>query len=219
MAETNLLVLAKEFAKLRENVKEVLKMPIGPQGLNGKDGKDGINGLSGKDGKIGINGKDGKDGEDGLNGAKGLNGKDGKDGKDGVSIVEAYISADNSLVLVLSSGKEIDVGSLDLFINGSQSLSVLKQTQDSTVLAALFVQKTFETTNKNLASSNATLVYNANNDLTSITYGNGILKTLAYNANSDLITVTLSGATPQNINLIKTFSYDANGNLTSFAYT
>lgn len=109
MADTNLLVLAKEFSKLRSDVKEVLKMPVGPEGkqgergLPGKDGKDGLNGRDG----IGVQGPPGAPGRDGRDGK---DGKDGIDGQDGVSVTNAYIDFDGSLVIELSNGNQIDAG-------------------------------------------------------------------------------------------------------------
>jgi hypothetical protein len=72
-----------------------------------KDGRDGIDGKDGRDGKDGKNGKDGKPGRDGKDG---LPGKDGADGKDGVSVSSAYVDFDGSLIILLDSGKEINVG-------------------------------------------------------------------------------------------------------------
>lgn len=72
-----------------------------------KDGRDGINGLDGKDGKDGKPGKDGRPGRDGKDGK---NGSDGADGKDGISVLNAHIDFDGSLIISLSSGKEINVG-------------------------------------------------------------------------------------------------------------
>jgi hypothetical protein len=72
-----------------------------------KDGRDGINGKDGRDGKDGKNGRDGKDGAQGPQGPKG---KDGVDGLDGVSVVNANIDFDGSLIIALSSGQEINVG-------------------------------------------------------------------------------------------------------------
>ena len=71
----------------------------GEKGKDGKDGKDGLSGVSGKDGKAG---------------------KDGTDGKDGVSVVNSYIAADGSLVLVLSDGNEIDAGDIGKSTSGYQ---------------------------------------------------------------------------------------------------
>jgi hypothetical protein len=74
---------------------EVAKSIVPEKGDKGDKGKDG------KDGKSGLDGKDGKDG---------LNGKDGKDGKDGVSVTDAKIDFDGSLIISLSTGQEINVG-------------------------------------------------------------------------------------------------------------
>lgn len=72
-----------------------------------KDGKDGIDGKDGRDGKDGLPGNDGLKGD---KGDKGDNGRDGKDGIDGVSVLDAKIDFDGSLVISLSNGREINVG-------------------------------------------------------------------------------------------------------------
>ena len=67
----------------------------------------------GIDGKDGRDGKDGKSGRDGLKGDKGdagRDGRDGVDGADGVSVTDARIDFDGSLVITLSSGRELNVG-------------------------------------------------------------------------------------------------------------
>lgn len=72
-----------------------------------KDGKDGKNGQDGR------NGRDGKPGRDGAAGAKGQSGQDGAngvDGKDGISISDAHIDFDGSLIIALSDGKVLNVG-------------------------------------------------------------------------------------------------------------
>jgi hypothetical protein len=74
---------------------EIAKSIVPEKGDKGDKGKDG------KDGKSGLDGKNGKDG---------LNGKDGADGKDGVSVTDAKIDFDGSLVITLSTGQEINVG-------------------------------------------------------------------------------------------------------------
>lgn len=99
-----LLILATAVGKLKDQVKgltaqaDVIQKLEGPQGPKGDKGDTGLPGINGRDGR------DGKDGKDGLNG------KDGLDGKDGVSVVDAEVAADGSLVLKLSSGDEIDAG-------------------------------------------------------------------------------------------------------------
>ena len=72
-----------------------------------KDGRDGINGKDGRDGKDGKAGRDGKDGKQGI---QGLKGQDGIDGLDGVSVVNAHIDFDGSLIIDLSTGNAINVG-------------------------------------------------------------------------------------------------------------
>lgn len=69
--------------------------------IEGKQGPQGEKGQDGKDGKDGKNGRDGYDGKDGLN---------GKDGADGISVSDARIDFDGSLVIVLSDGREINAG-------------------------------------------------------------------------------------------------------------
>ena len=188
-----------------QELKVIAKTP-GPAGKDGRQGADGLRGLDGAPGRDGMNGRDGKD---------------GKDGKDGVSIVDVYVAADGSLVCVLSDGREIDTGPL-LEAGTGGNTSVTTNTWAGYSIEDLkqaFIAQTFETVSKNLASAGGTLAYDANGDLVTITYDNGILKTLAYDANGDLISLTLSGDTPEGIDLVKTFSYDANGDLVNFVYS
>ena len=72
-----------------------------------KDGRDGANG---RDGKPGKDGKAGRDGAPGIKGTDGRNGTDGADGADGVSVTNAHIDFDGSLVISLSTGVEVNVG-------------------------------------------------------------------------------------------------------------
>lgn len=75
--------------------------------LSIKDGRDGANG---RDGTNGRDGRPGKDGRDGKPGKDGVDGRDGVDGQDGVSVVNAYLDFDNSLVIELSNGRQINAG-------------------------------------------------------------------------------------------------------------
>lgn len=74
---------------------------------NIKDGQDGIDGRDGKDGEPGKPGKDGKDGRPGRDGKDGVN---GIDGQDGVSVTNVFLDFDNSLVIELSNGRQINAG-------------------------------------------------------------------------------------------------------------
>jgi hypothetical protein len=68
------------------------------------------NGIDGKDGRDGKEGKAGRDGAKGDKGERGQDGCDGVDGNDGVSVTDARIDFDGSLVLTLSTGRELNVG-------------------------------------------------------------------------------------------------------------
>ena len=72
--------------------------------------KDGRDGADGRDGRNGKDGKNGRDGAPGPRGADGKNGIDGADGTDGISVTNAHIDFDGSLVISLSSGQELNVG-------------------------------------------------------------------------------------------------------------
>lgn len=99
------------------------------------------------------------------------------------------------------------------FIGGGVSKNWVKDyvAQNSEGLA-----DTFETVSKNLDASNATLNYTGEN-LTSIEYANGIIKTLAYTGDN-LTSIVLSGSTPSGITLTKTFTYTGE-NLTGVIYS
>ena len=71
---------------------------------DGQDGRDGVDGRPGKDGRPG------RDGAMGPRGPAGRDGVDGRDGEDGVSVTDARIDFDGSLVISLSTGREINVG-------------------------------------------------------------------------------------------------------------
>jgi hypothetical protein len=97
---TNLALIVKSLKKVEDNLDKKYD----------KINQDVLDRLSkivdGKDGKDGRDGKDGKQGERGEKVA----GKDGKDGRDGDSVVDAKIDFDGSLVITMSTGKEINVG-------------------------------------------------------------------------------------------------------------
>lgn len=111
------LLLDKKMPTLEEQVATVSKLE-GPQGVQGPKGDKGDKGEAGKDGK---------DGRDGLNGK---DGQDGKDGKDGVSVVEAYLDFDNSLIVKLSNGSIINAGQIEV---KEQQGNVVLQAQGSSL--------------------------------------------------------------------------------------
>lgn len=109
------ITLDKTLPELYNTVGAVEKQQ-GPKGDKGDKGDKGEKGDTGLRGADGTNGKDG------------INGKDGVDGNDGISIVDVYISADNSLVCVLSNGKELDAGPIELNSKTETLYSIASQT-------------------------------------------------------------------------------------------
>ena len=103
---TNVELIVKALKKIEsdfqqrydETGKLIANLKSGEDGRDGKDGKDGKNGLNGRDGPMGPRGYDG------------LPGRNGIDGEDGVSITDAHIDFDGSLIISLSSGRVINVG-------------------------------------------------------------------------------------------------------------
>ena len=77
--------------------------------LNNTPAKQGV---QGQQGPAGRDGRDGKDGYTGRDGKDGVDGKDGKDGTDGISVSDAQIDFDGSLLITLSDGREIDAGTV-----------------------------------------------------------------------------------------------------------
>ena len=103
---TNVELIVKALKKIEADLKQrydetgnlIANLKSGEDGRDGRDGKDGKDGRAGKDGAIGPRGYDG------------LPGRNGLDGKDGVSITDAHIDFDGSLIISLSTGRVINVG-------------------------------------------------------------------------------------------------------------
>lgn len=110
MNQTTLLAL---LAKLKQD-QETLSREPGPVGPEGPEGPQG------PQGEPGPPGEPGKDGLTGAKGDQGEKGEDGKDGADGVSITDVRIDLDDHLVVSLSSGEEIDAGSLEKIWNNPE---------------------------------------------------------------------------------------------------
>lgn len=104
---------------------EIAKAIVPQKGDKGDKGEKGVDGRQGIDGK---NGRDGRDGKDGLN------------GKDGVSVSNAQIDFDGSLVITLSTGQQINVGEvvapelqerIKLVTSGGSGTTLPSQTSNS----------------------------------------------------------------------------------------
>jgi len=127
-----LLQLALTLKEVRGQVKQLQETASDIQKQEGKQGIPGEKGAPGKDGKDGVDGKDGRDGKDGKDG------KDGENGEQGVSVVDAKIDLDNSLVITLSDGTEIDAGQLEV----GKSDSYIMSQQTFPQLPRVWVQTT-----------------------------------------------------------------------------
>jgi len=103
---TNVELIVKALKKIESDLKQRYD-ETGQLIANLKNGEDGRDGKDGKDGK---NGRDGRDGPVGPRGFDGLPGRNGIDGTDGVSVTDAHIDFDGSLIISLSSGRVINVG-------------------------------------------------------------------------------------------------------------
>jgi len=106
LVKTNTDLVLQSLKKIRNDIE--VKFDTFEQSFNDKAAK--IEGRPGKDGRDGKDGPPGPQGLAGKNGSDGRNGRDGADGKDGVSVTDAKIDFDGSLVITLSTGKEINVG-------------------------------------------------------------------------------------------------------------
>jgi hypothetical protein len=103
---TNVEMILKALKKIEGDLKQrydetgnlIANLKNGTDGRDGKEGRDGKDGRAGKDGAMGPRGYDG------------LPGRNGLDGEDGVSITDAHIDFDGSLIISLSTGRVINVG-------------------------------------------------------------------------------------------------------------
>ena len=111
------IILATQLKTLRERVSALVAVPVPLDGLEGPRGPVGASG---------DQGPKGEDGKPGKEGSKGPKGDKGDEGKQGVSVVDARIDFDNSLVLTLSDGREIDCGTITA--SEAKALVSLKQT-------------------------------------------------------------------------------------------
>lgn len=138
MSDESLLRIAEvvgslkgELGKLVGKTDAIIKLQgiKGDQGGLGVQGDKGPKGDKGDKGDRGHQGDTGPKGGDGFQGAPGVNGadgKDGEDGNDGVSVTDAYVALDGNLVIVLSDGREVDVGEVvqhtdakgDVYVSG-----------------------------------------------------------------------------------------------------
>lgn len=94
----NVQLIIDEIKKVKQDVQVQLDYARSIVPERGPKGDQGERGVDGAPGRNGVDGRDGRDGQD------------GKDGQDGVSVTGAKIDFDGSLIITLSTGREINVG-------------------------------------------------------------------------------------------------------------
>jgi hypothetical protein len=197
----------------------------GDQGIQGIKGDQGIQGIKGDKGDKGDRGERGLKGDKGADGDNGKAGASGADGEDGRGI-EFDVREDRIGVRYEGEDRFRYTESLrGKSGSGSRGKSAYEiavangfvGTEAEWLESLSGAAPSFETVSKNLDASDAVLAYDGNDNLTTITYASGVIKTFAYTGD-DLTSITLSGSTPDGIDLIKTLTY-AGGNLTGVTYS
>jgi len=155
---------------------------------NIKDGRDGRNGIDGKSGK---DGRPGRDGLPGPRGIDGLNGINGVDGQDGVSVTDAKIDFDGSLIITLSTGQEINVGEVvspDL----AQKIQVISTMSTNGAVGIKDEGSSISTGVKNINFVGATVTAtNSGDDVTvNVSAGTGTVTSVAVSGGSTGLTTS-----------------------------
>jgi hypothetical protein len=129
---------------------------------------------------------------------------------DGSELTESDLNTDSKQAIYLIQEASDDFNKLE-------GDTYIKEEVDAAI--ALKTNIAYETVSKNLDSWDAVLSYTSG-DLTSITYSDGIftiIKTFNYTV-GELTSIVLSGDTPLQIDLTKTFTY-LSGNLSEVTYS
>jgi len=177
----------------------------------------------GDKGDKGDKGADGRQGIDGKNGLDGRDGKDGIDGKDGVSVSNAQIDFDGSLVITLSTGQEINVGEVvapDL----AEKIKVISTMSTNGAVAILDEGTSITSGVKKINFVGATVTAtNSGDDVTvNVSAGTGTVTSVAATVPSFLSVtgspVTTSGALAVSLASTPTNGQLLIGNGTGFSY-
>ena len=192
-----------EYVDITPELKEQLKGEAGERGEKGEDGD------KGEDGKRGPRGEKGEKGDRGEKGDSPIIEEleiDYKQIKNRPNITELINEAKNSSKTTsLSELDDVDLDGLTK-IDGKYILADSAQT--------------FETVMRNIKSYPSVLSYSVDNNVDTITYtlpNGAIIETIGYNG-TNVSSITLSGSTPQNISLVKTFNYTG-AYITSVTYS
>lgn len=149
-------------------------------GVDGKDGKDGAPGRDGRDGPMGPRGQDGRDG------------KDGADGQDGVSVTGAKIDFDGSLVITLSTGREINVGEV-VAADLAEKIRVTMSTNSAVAIQDEGTTLTSGVRNINFVGANITATASGDSVTVSVAGGSGSGTVTSVNVSGGTTGLTTSG--------------------------
>lgn len=157
---------------------------------NIRDGRDGRDGTDGRNGRDGLPGKDGLPGPRGLDGQDGVN---GLDGLDGVSVTDARIDFDGSLVIALSSGREINVGEV-VPMDLAERIKVITN-GGGTSQTVLDTLASLQTQINNISTGNIASVASADGSVTVVTTSGAVDLSVATAASTTNVLVQVRNTT------------------------
>lgn len=156
----NVQLIIDEIRKIRQETKEQLDYARSIVPEQGPKGDQGDRGLDGAPGRDGANGQDGRDG------------RDGKDGQDGVSVTDAKIDFDGSLIITLSTGREINVGEV-VAADLAEKIKVTMSTNSSVAIQDEGTTLTSGVRNINFVGANVTATTSGDSVTVNVTGGGG----------------------------------------------
>jgi hypothetical protein len=181
----NVQLIIDEINKVKQDVQAQLdyaRSIVPEQGPKGEAGERGLDGAPGRDGRDGVDGRDGKD---------------GKDGQDGVSVTGAKIDFDGSLIITLSTGREINVGEV-VAADLAEKIRVTMSTNSSVAIQDEGTTLTSGVRNINFVGANVTATSSGDSVTVNVAAGTGTVSSVAVSGGTTGLTtsggpVTTSG--------------------------
>lgn len=178
----NVQLVIDEIKKVKADVQsqiEYARSIVPERGPKGDPGERGQDGVIGKDG---VNGRDGKDGKDGV------------DGQDGVSVMDAKIDFDGSLVITLSTGREINVGEV-VTPELAEQIKVTMSTNSTVAIQDEGNTLTSGVRNINFTGPNVTATASGDDVTINVSAGTGTVTSVALSGGTTGLTATGSPIT------------------------
>jgi len=161
----NVQLIIDEINKVKRDVQTQLdyaRSIVPEQGPKGEAGERGLDGAPGRDGRDGVDGRDGKD---------------GKDGQDGVSVTGAKIDFDGSLIITLSTGREINVGEV-VAADLAEKIRVTMSTNSSVAIQDEGTTLTSGVRNINFVGANVTATSSGDSVTVNVAAGTGTVSSV-----------------------------------------